>query len=684
MHLKNAAKIVGAVGVAICIAQSAVAKISTASYVQEGLVACWDGYENAGSSGEHVDTLPNGQWRDTIGDIPFAMSGVTIECDGIVFAGTSSSYGELTSANAASTFNTCASQGTLEIVYVANSTASQMLLQGNSTAGISIGSLEGSAKFICWTGNSKKNYFNLPSGSSWITDTNTVAVTYSSSNPQNFYINSVSGTSAGSDQYWGGPASSIFVGKRNTNNMLFSGKIYAIRLYSQVLTAEQLAANRAVDVKRFIDPPLENGELQVLSLDGVQGETQPAMGITTGYEVGEMVNFSWNGADGLPRRWTVLNCDDGEWKVVKHGYGQRGSLIYMEGGMRIAWDGEKERASPICRWTFDDQTGRNTGSLGADGDLEFSGSVSAANGYLTIPNNQQSFANTAAAVPLSTANGVTVGFWVRNLTRRDAAVFELSPYYGSNAGCFGGWWGADHIWSGAFRAVLGSNSGQSIVQYSLSASQDVMADGQWHFATFVFRKATWPNIEIYLDGQALSDKVSASKYYDYVGDTSNATFADDQRFYLGYYDGKNSAYGDFDEMAIYPQELVKEEVEELYQQERRAGKVVPFVPSAEENLLMVTVRGVVPSEELPTPMLDTFIECEEGEVQSFDFRRQAFTVEGRKRKVALMRWTLYRHVEGEWTADAAGTNRLIEFVHPGGAVKLELEFGVPSTVLYLK
>ena len=102
-------------------------------------MAQWDGIENA-SRGNHVAALPNDEWRDLIGGVPFAMHGVAVEGDRLVFSGASGSYGEMAAANADDTFNSCAAVGTLEVVYLSNNAGNQILLQGTATAGISIGS----------------------------------------------------------------------------------------------------------------------------------------------------------------------------------------------------------------------------------------------------------------------------------------------------------------------------------------------------------------------------------------------------------------------------------------------------------------------------------------------------------------------------------------------------------------
>ena len=63
--------------VSLSVALNALA-LSTSNYVQDGLVACWDGIENAGV-GVHdpVATV----WKDVVGGREFTLTGVTVNGD---------------------------------------------------------------------------------------------------------------------------------------------------------------------------------------------------------------------------------------------------------------------------------------------------------------------------------------------------------------------------------------------------------------------------------------------------------------------------------------------------------------------------------------------------------------------------------------------------------------------------
>lgn len=261
---------------------SAVAETTEDYAAQEDLVACWDGVENAGTSGQHVDSLPDNEWRDTIGDVPLAMTAVTVEQDRLVFSGgnASGSHGNLTAENVAKTFDLCAVAGTLEVVYRSTVTTSDpMLVHGTATSGMAIG-LYNSSSFICGTGNGNQNYFKIPTGSSWTTGTNTVSVTYSTKRPLALFFNEEDADLAVDNQHWGDNQAYVTIGNRSkAYNQPFVGSIYAIRVYKRQLTAAEIAHNREIDEKRFIQGEVKGNEgLRITSTLQVCNPSSPEYG----------------------------------------------------------------------------------------------------------------------------------------------------------------------------------------------------------------------------------------------------------------------------------------------------------------------------------------------------------------------------------------------------------------------
>ena len=95
-------------------------------YVQDGLIACWDGIANAGA-GAHADNAA--VWKDIVGGYEFALTNVTVEENGMTFVGDATSYGTLSAAGTAATFD-AAKNGTMEVVFASrNTSVHQVLLQ---------------------------------------------------------------------------------------------------------------------------------------------------------------------------------------------------------------------------------------------------------------------------------------------------------------------------------------------------------------------------------------------------------------------------------------------------------------------------------------------------------------------------------------------------------------------------
>ena len=267
------------VAVCLCAALNASA-VSTSMYVQDGLIACWDGIENAGAGTHDAGATV---WEDIVGGYRFALTGVTVDDDRMTFAGTATSYGTLDKAGSTATFN-AAKNGTMEIVFASRSTstAATVMLQSTSSDGLAFGFLSGVILSSTVSGSSKFP-FTLN------TVTNSVAIRYSSSKPVSpIYTNGWSLAATSGSDSWGTPSSTAtYIGRRAANTVAaFSGSIYCIRLYSRQLTEAEIAANYEVDRLRF-DAEFRNSALQVSSAPGSLGSPSPAFGVTTGLSAGD-------------------------------------------------------------------------------------------------------------------------------------------------------------------------------------------------------------------------------------------------------------------------------------------------------------------------------------------------------------------------------------------------------------
>ena len=238
-----------------CAAVGAFAE-TTGDYVQENLIACWDAYANDGAGG-HATSLT--EWKDTSGRYSFvfhANSGIVVGDSSLVFSGAGGCYAELTAADTAATFD-LATDGTLEVVFrgASDQPATCLMLHSSPASGIAVGSHTTQTKWIVATGkNSPCPLFDAREG---IT---TLALHYNGGFAQDPHVDGEAVSTSGSGE-WSGVSgqSTTTLGARANKSSLFKGEVCAIRLYSTQLTEEQMAANRAVDVKRFIEGRIDLG-----------------------------------------------------------------------------------------------------------------------------------------------------------------------------------------------------------------------------------------------------------------------------------------------------------------------------------------------------------------------------------------------------------------------------------------
>ena len=294
---------------ALCIALAAfsVSAATTGLYVQDGLIACWDGIENFGRGIHNGNT---NVWKDVVAGREFALTNVTVKGDRMTFAGEATSYGELNSTDTEATFGR-AQNGTLEIVYASDTgTGNQFMLQ----------STESSGNLLCiWNGDkllSSNGQAHQSPGFSYTsgTKTNDVSVRYSAAKPIAAFANGVSLTKTTS-AYWGAGNDKTTIGTRSNKaaNSHFKGSIYCIRLYSRQLTDVEIAANHDVDDMRF-KYGLNDTCLAVIGSPIDLGSPSPAFGVTNGLAAGASFTVSCGAAVGTDAAGTTQYSCTG-WKL---------------------------------------------------------------------------------------------------------------------------------------------------------------------------------------------------------------------------------------------------------------------------------------------------------------------------------------------------------------------------------
>ena len=281
---------------------------TAARYVQEGLLACWDGVENAGAG---VHDASATAWTDLVAGRQFALTGVTVADDRMVFAGTANSYGLMGKNDTAATFEK-AGGGTLEIVYAsATGTGSQIMLQSSTKSGMMFSFWE-ATKIIASIATAP--IFTFTSGVA----TNSVSVRYSGTMPVGAIANGTALTSP-SNNYYGSQADKTTIGTRNArNNSHFKGAIYCIRLYNRQLTEAEITRNYAIDVRRFREGNLTDDQiLEVSSSPAEYAAPTPNCGFHLGFEAGDEESVScpavWTNEAGNAAAtctgWKIYNVD---------------------------------------------------------------------------------------------------------------------------------------------------------------------------------------------------------------------------------------------------------------------------------------------------------------------------------------------------------------------------------------
>ena len=212
---------------------------SVGDYVQNGLVAHWDGIDNLADGTHHDDATV---WKDKIAGYEFVLNGVTVGERYLGFNG-SSSYGQL-SAGAATAFPSGVK--TVEILVKLDSTGQGIALHGPTGSGVAFGPY---SSYVLLGNFAKTVGYSKPG----TTETNAYGTVYGANNyPSALNLNGVTVASVNANSYWGTSDASAWIG-RGSGGTYFNGKVYSIRVYNRALLAEEIAYNNAVDRARFLD-----------------------------------------------------------------------------------------------------------------------------------------------------------------------------------------------------------------------------------------------------------------------------------------------------------------------------------------------------------------------------------------------------------------------------------------------
>ena len=213
--------------------------LSAKSYVQDGLVAMWDGIENAGWGHHDANATV---WKDLIGELDLTFSlDCVIEQDGVLFGA---------SKGTAIVQNKNISPYDVEFVLQRTETSRPYSVFWYDSTDYSLGysSATYAIGFKNLSFGQQGGYFLSPGNGGEL-----FAIHYHKYPfPRTAYVNGSSATSSSASEAWSAFGTAVCIGGRapgNTNN--FVGRIKSVRVYSRALTAAEIAANYAVDKARF-------------------------------------------------------------------------------------------------------------------------------------------------------------------------------------------------------------------------------------------------------------------------------------------------------------------------------------------------------------------------------------------------------------------------------------------------
>ena len=237
--------IIGAAAVCISGEAFADAAYTSANYVQDGLVAQWDGIDNAIVNGNRTHDASATVWKDLIGSLDLTLTA----------NGSWSANGNALVANgiAAKCATAAPDYKTIEVVYKMTSNVGSILFSGG-----------GSMKFVVFDKiNNASNYVGFAGVKPYdryahafnASEICFASAQYSDSgSTSGLYENAERmATGVKSDSWTAGEG--ISVGGRYHSSYgayAWSGEVYAIRLYNRRLTAYEMAHNYRVDCKRFL------------------------------------------------------------------------------------------------------------------------------------------------------------------------------------------------------------------------------------------------------------------------------------------------------------------------------------------------------------------------------------------------------------------------------------------------
>ena len=252
---------------------------TSASYVQDGLIAQWDGIDNTGI-GVHD---PGAKvWKDLTGNYDLTL---------LPKGGWSADGRSLTVYGAAAVCsNSLPAYKTIEVVYKMKTPGGRLLFcsggisqvnafrfiafnrdgETSGTTGYFSGAWKVPAKHVIW------DSFDPSAVRSMAATYNNGEANADNGNVAAVYADGVARDDGSADTAWGLGDEHIMIGDRaEAGAYPWFGEVYTIRIYSRALSAEEIAANHAIDEARFYAPSQDEGYVTdglVARWDGIDND----------------------------------------------------------------------------------------------------------------------------------------------------------------------------------------------------------------------------------------------------------------------------------------------------------------------------------------------------------------------------------------------------------------------------
>ena len=237
---------------------------TSASYVQDGLIAQWDGIDNIGAG---IHDPGSKMWKDLAGNYDLSL----------LPKGSWSADGRsLTVYGAAAVCsNSLPAYKTIEVVYKMKKPGGRLLFCSGGTSQVSDfrfivfnrdgGEMSGTTGYFsgAWQVPSKHVVWDSFDPSA----VRSMAATYNNGeayaehgNVSAVYADGVARDDGSADTSWGLGDGHIMIGDHaEAGSYPWFGEVYTIRVYSRALSAEEIAANHAIDEARFYAPAQDEG-----------------------------------------------------------------------------------------------------------------------------------------------------------------------------------------------------------------------------------------------------------------------------------------------------------------------------------------------------------------------------------------------------------------------------------------